>query len=183
MTSTLVLRLHRQLFAKRAVTWAIYQILPLNEQFCSASATSIWKWNHQTKDCVKYRKPCIRKSRNQSIKSVGMSLPSWCFLLFQMTKNVEWLLVIWYYINFQETVAKKSRSTKKQYDNSREVCGMYQMMQCLMQFIGSNCSDKHNWNENQTLKSNIFKILQKFEVSHFQETVILHWKKNPLFTW
>ena len=120
MTSTLVLRLHRQLFAKRAVTWAIYQILPLNEQFCSASATSIWKWNHQTKDCVKYRKPCIRKSRNQSIKSVGMSLPSWCFLLFQMTKNVEWLLVIWYYINFQETVAKKSRSTKKQYDNSEE---------------------------------------------------------------
>ena len=65
-------------------------------------------------------KPCIRKSRNQSIKSVGMSLPSWCFLLFQMTKNVEWLLVIWYYINFQETVAKKSRSTKKQYDNSEE---------------------------------------------------------------
>ena len=118
MTSTLVLRLHRQLFAKRAVTWAIYQILPLNEQFCSASATSIWKWNHQTKDCVKYRKPCIRKSRNQSIKSVGMSLPSWCFLLFQMTKNVEWLLVIWYYINFQEKVRKKS--TKKQYDNSEE---------------------------------------------------------------
>ena len=65
----------------------------------------------------------------------------------------------------------------------REVCGMYQMMQCLMQFIGSNCSDKHNWNENQTLKSNVFKVLHKFKVSYCQETVIVHWKKNPFFRW